>query len=280
MIFICSNCGLPWHQKSSLAVATLLISPLLWIFCWLGILSGLFFLSGIVVLFGLLHAYGRNNNAREQHEGNRLFLVASVKSLMVTCSEMKSPWIIPASTLLPCIWMIWANQYFNSFLINTGIMFIYVIPSTLFLLSEPQHEELPRKPNKHFHINLPLLSIGSILFGVTLVMMDVDILSTEDFDPPTSLFYEFILLDSQLSHVIGQFFFSFLWCTGFYLMGFFWVLQEDQLPCYPRGNMVVVVLSILILLSWKPLVPSVNQLMQLPAGLVTYKAASDRLLSM
>ena len=42
--------------------------------------------------------------------------------------DLQYEWMIPMSALAPSLMLTWANQYFSSLLINTGIVLIYVLP--------------------------------------------------------------------------------------------------------------------------------------------------------
>lgn len=263
----------------ALFVCGTVVAPLLWMWCWLGLAYGT--LVGFVLgasAFLLSHLA----RAKPSGAGALLSLPALAHHAQLTLGrfmeyyfDLQYEWMIPMSTLAPSLMLTWANQYFSSLLINTGIVLVYVLP--LLTAAFP----LPTAITLHFSsltschvtstygaasssssssssaarfgsddvidgrkaqsraasrlalsINLPLVSLFSIVAGHVLIISAPDILGPDEIPSPTSFFGGLVSLSPDTSRSLGTSFFTSVSHSAFYVFGFAWMLFEDRLPCF------------------------------------------------
>ncbi len=253
------------------------VAPLLWMWCWLGLAYGT--LAGLVLgasAFLLSHLA----RAKPSGAGALLSLPALTHHAQLTLGrfmeyyfDLQYEWMIPMSTLAPSLMLTWANQYFSSLLINTGIVLVYVLPlltaafpmptaitlhfssltschvtSTYGAASSSSSSSAARFDSDDvidgrkaqsraasrltLSINLPLVSLFSIVAGHVLIISALDILGPDEIPSPTSFFGGLVSLSPDTSRSLGTSFFTSVSHSAFYVFGFAWMLFEDRLPCF------------------------------------------------
>lgn len=253
------------------------VAPLLWMWCWLGLAYGT--LAGLVLgasAFLLSHLA----RAKPSGAGALLSLPALTHHAQLTLGrfmeyyfDLQYEWMIPMSTLAPSLMLTWANQYFSSLLINTGIVLVYVLPLLTAAFPMPTAITLHFSSLTSCHvtstyggasssssssaarfdsddaidgrkaqsraasrltlsINLPLVSLFSIVAGHVLIISALDILGPDEIPSPTSFFGGLVSLSPDTSRSLGTSFFTSVSHSAFYVFGFAWMLFEDRLPCF------------------------------------------------
>ncbi len=251
--------------------------------CWLGLQNGIVvILTALCIWLFFFYTYYRQQ--RSKNESFLIFLRRNCppaqKRFIELFGELQHQWMIPLCMLAPCVMLAWANQYFNSMAINTGIVFIYIIPLLTSWLPVPFSIELSwnnlkaflisrmnphahrrgtivnghsnqglhhtyddlanlgslEKDEKKIYINLPLICLFFIILGHIMIICSLDILGPNEIPTPTSLFGGFVEVSKDASSSFGQWFFTAVSHSAFYVFGFAWMLFETKMPSFWKQN--------------------------------------------
>lgn len=307
----------------ALFVCGTVVAPLLWMWCWLGLAYGT--LAGLVLgasAFLLSHLA----RAKPSGAGALLSLPALTHHAQLTLGrfmeyyfDLQYEWMIPMSTLAPSLMLTWANQYFSSLLINTGIVLVYVLPlltaafpmptaitlhfssltschvtSTYGAASSSSSSSAARFDSDDvidgrkaqsraasrltLSINLPLVSLFSIVAGHVLIISALDILGPDEIPSPTSFFGGLVSLSPDTSRSLGTSFFTSVSHSAFYVFGFAWMLFEDRLPCFWTAcsnlSLAFYFFMNICLLKWS--FPDQEGFVFVGPGYITYKPRLQR----
>jgi len=238
--------------------------------CWLGLTYGtmLGLMLGILAFFLHQHFIRARMGVKSFQAFLHSFQIV-FERFSAFASNLDHDWMLPMSTLAPSALLTWANQYFSSYLINTGIVLIYVLPFLISAFSLPttftftfssltscrltsSTSSVPRSDAARFDdnpainsrrkstqdgqlalsINLPLLSLLSVVIGHILIISAPDILGPDEIPAPTTIFGGLLPLSKETSKSLGTAFFTTVSHSAFYVFGFAWMLFNDKLPSF------------------------------------------------
>jgi hypothetical protein len=343
-------------SKVVVVVLAMVICPLLWLYIWLTWQQATFVLLVISIWYYYYHRYQRQRNptlhtpnifsggvSTSQEaglltgSGNGTAIFSEMRVALHLCSQMEHWWMIGGAALVPTVMLVWADQYFASTQMNTGIVLIFVAPILLTIVPLPPvftiyiplspialwtlivkgrqysnpdndrfnvkshyypHEQLNsqkanRLNNNHtqqyndslwtvWYINMGLMRPIIVFLGYVLLMAHHEILEPTQLPSPTSLF-GMIEISQKNSNLIAQFFFSFVFHSSYFIIGFIIQLFMGQMPTLPfkgqPNNLLACATAMVTVLCFMPVAGPLQHFVTFAGGFASYVGQIQRVLS-